>query len=264
LAEGCAELGLKRSDVFMTTKLWNTDHHPDHVGTACRDALKELQLNYLDLFLIHWPVSFAHVKDPKSGRKINYPTDSDGRAMLVNIPLIETWKAMEKLVDSKLCRSIGVSNFTVEEVQNIVRQCRIHPAVNQVECHPFLPQTEMRDHLRHHRMHVMSYSPLGNVGSNPQYGEPHETPLENKTVNDIARETGKSPAQVLIRWNLQIGNVVIPKSVTPQRIRENFSVLDFVLTPAMMDRLNTLGHAPHRFLNPTHFRSRPNTPFFAK
>jgi len=225
---------IDRSSVFITSKLWNSDHHPDDVGPACQQTLKDLQLDYLDLYLMHWPIAF------KRG-PARVPVDENKRVQLEHIPIAETWKAMEALVDQKKVRNIGVSNFSIEQLLELLKNARIPPAVNQVEVHPYFPQNELVKFCRENGIHVSAYSPLGG-GEKPNL-------LEDETLINIAKELNRSTAQVALRWNIQRGLSVLPKSVNESRIISNFEV-NFELSEEQMQRINNVSKNI-RFINPS-------------
>jgi len=209
----------------------------------------------LDLYLIHWPVAFQH----NSGQF--YSKDVNGNPMLVDIPLGQTYAAMESLIDKGLVRSLGVSNFSISQYQEVSRGSRHKPVTNQIECHPYFNQNEMRAFLNKDHSVLTAYSPLGSVPApHTQSSSPIHI-IKDPVVEEISKETGKTSAQVLIRWSLQKGNVCIPKSSNPDRIEENIKVWDFDLSREQMTRLDKLSEHPKRFVNPSVFRSPPR-PFF--
>ena len=202
-----AASGLPRNQIFVTTKLWNDSHHPDRARAAINGSLERLGLDHVDLYLIHWPAVVKY-----------------GDAY------IAAWDSLQEFKQEGLTTSIGVSNFNPEHLDKLNGET---PAVDQVELHPTLTQVELRAELRRRGIAVEAWSPLGR-------GED----LSHPTVVGIAAETGHTPAQVVIRWHIQSGSIVIPKSVTPARVAQNAAVFDFVLTPAQMaalDAMNT-GH----------------------
>ena len=222
---------IRREDVFVTTKLWGTDHRPARVTPAVKRMLKDLRLQYVDLLLIHWPVALVPGSE----------TQRDG-----GVSMLQTWRAMETLVARGLVKGIGVSNFNVGQLQALLRHAHIPPAVNQVELHPYLPQSRVADFCKQHHIQVVGYSPLGS-GSEETPGAP-EPLLKQLVVNRWAKKAGKTPAQVLIKWALQRGVVSIPKSVTPHRIDENFAVWHWHLSDLSMLSITALKQNPWRYV----------------
>jgi len=221
VGEGVRSSGLPREDVFVTSKLRNDAHEPDAARRAFEGTLSELGFDYVDLFLIHWPL----------------PTlDED---------YVDTWRALEALKRDGRARSIGVSNFQVEHLERLAAECEIVPAVNQIELHPYLLNAEVAAYCREHGIATEAWSPIAQGAV-----------LGHPAVTEIAERLGRSPAQVVLRWHLQHGNVVIPKSVTPARIRENFELFDFELEPDDVERIDALdrgeegrtGPNPDRFV----------------
>lgn len=204
IAEALATTGLDRSDLFITSKLWLADYGRTNVATAYETSLKKLGLDYLDLYLMHWP-------------------GTDEALM------IDTWQGMEDLYKEDKVKNIGVSNFNVLHFEALLAQVSIKPVINQVEFHPYLLQESLRRYLEVQNIHAESWSPLMNAQI-----------LDDETVKAVASETGKSPAQVIIRWNIEHGVVVIPKSVTPSRIEENLDVFNFSLTTEQVEQLDRL------------------------
>jgi 2,5-diketo-D-gluconate reductase A len=186
--------GIPREELFVTTKLWNADHGAGRVLPAFERSLDKLGLDYVDLYLIHWPV-------PSRDR------------------FVETWEAFQELYAEGRLRAIGVSNFTPPQLTRLLEETAVVPAVNQVELHPGFQQPELRAFHREHGIATEAWSPLGQGAA-----------LTHPVITRLAERHEKTPAQVVLRWHLDLGNVVIPKSVTPGRIRENFSVFDFALT----------------------------------
>jgi len=193
VAEGIRAAGVSREELFITTKLWNSDHGYDAAQRAFDASLDKLATNYVDLYLIHWPV-------PEQDH------------------YVATWQALEKIYADGRSRAIGVSNFHPKHLRRLVDESNTVPAVNQVELHPRLQQAELRSFHAEHNIATEAWSPLAQGGL-----------LANETLTSLAAKYGKTSAQVVLRWHLQVGNVVIPKSVTPTRIAENFDVFDFEL-----------------------------------
>lgn len=212
----------KREDLWITSKLWNNAHAPKHVRPALERTLKDLQLDYLDLFLIHWPVSFR--------QDIEFPRRPDEFLRPGEIPVSDTWGAMEKMVKKGLCRCIGVCNFNLQRLQDLKKQASISPAVNQIELHPYLQQQELLDYCHSSDILPIAYSPLGSP-DRPEALKKQDEPslLQHSTVTELSRKIGASPAQVLLAWGLSRQTAVIPKSVNPQRLLENFQTQDLVL-----------------------------------
>ena len=209
VGQAIKESGVKREDIFLTTKLWNEVQRTGCPETAFAQSLEDLGVDYVDLYLIHWPVKSRYV---------------------------DTWLAMEKIYESGRAKAIGVSNFHPHHLQDISKVWSVVPAINQVELHPYLTQKPLLEACKAHGITPQSWGPLG--GSTPGN---KEQLLDHEVLGKIAAKYGKSPAQVILRWNLDLGIVCIPKSVTPSRIRENIDVFDFALTPeeiAAIDGLN--------------------------
>ncbi|KAK9799423.1 hypothetical protein WJX73_008509 [Symbiochloris irregularis] len=215
---------VKRKDVWITSKLNNDKHDPAGVQKTCKQTLSDLQLDYLDLYLMHWPL-VAGQKGPK-----------------VDPPVKDTWQAMEKLVDEGLVKSIGISNFSVPKTKELQSYARIKPVVNQVEIHPFWRNDKLWEYAQSSKsIHLTAYSPLASPDSAEAMGNTEQPSLlEDPTVVEIAKKLGKSPGQVLVRYAIQHGTSVIPKSVTPSRIQSNIEVLKFELPEEDYKKLNSL------------------------
>lgn len=224
---GWKKSGVPREEIFITSKLWNTHHHPDHVEEALNKTLKDLQTDYLDLYLVHWPVSFEYSSETL------FPVDPvTKRYRLANVPIADTWAALEKQVRAGKIRSIGISNFTIEQTQELLKTATIPPAVNQIEAHPWLQQPELMKFMKEKNILVVAYSPLGNN----IYGLPRV--VDDPTIHEIAKKLDKDPAAVLISWAVQRGTAVLPKSVTPSRIESNLQ--DFIIPDEEFEALNKL------------------------
>ncbi|KNE65655.1 hypothetical protein AMAG_09637 [Allomyces macrogynus ATCC 38327] len=236
-----ANPSVKREDIFITSKLWNTFHRPENVIKGLETSLRDLQLDYLDLYLVHWPVAFA----PNAENSLA-PKNSDGSYAdeTDKVTVVATWKAMEELPATGKVKAIGVSNYSIATLENLLKHATIVPAVNQVELHPYLPQPELVEYCKQKGIVLTAYSPLGSTGSTPAL-------REDTVVKAIADKHGKTVAQVLISWAVQRGTTVIPKSVTPERIVSNFQ--DFVLDEEDMVKLNELGKVNLRTCEPLEF-----------
>lgn len=191
--------GLPREEVFVTTKVWNSDHGLEPAQEAFRRSLRLLGMDYVDLYLIHWPMPAR----------------------------LDTWKALEALYEEGLCRAIGVSNFVPRHLEEIERAGLMTPMVDQVEMHPFLYRRDILEYCQERGIQVEAFSPLARGRR-----------LEDPRLAEVARRSGRTPAQVMLRWGVQKGMVVIPKSVTPSRLQENTGVFEFALSPEDMDLLD--------------------------
>ncbi|XP_026106264.1 aldo-keto reductase family 1 member A1-A isoform X2 [Carassius auratus] len=216
------EVGQALSERLGEGKLWNTKHHPDDVEEACKKSLSDLRLSYLDLYLMHWPMAFER------GDEL-MPRRPDGTVRYDNTHYRDTWAAMEKLIDQGLVKAIGLSNFNARQIDDILSIAKHKPVVNQVECHPYLVQTQLVSHCWRRGLAVTAYSPLGSPD------RPWVTPGEAHLLDDprvvgLAKCYNKTPAQVIIRWHIQRGVICIPKSVDSSRIKQNIEVFDFKLT----------------------------------
>lgn len=217
IKEGLKSTGLSREDLFITSKLWLTDFGRQNVEEAYRQSVEKLGLDYLDLYLMHWPGTNEAV-------------------------MIDSWRGMEDLYKQNQVKNIGVSNFTPEHFEALLAQVSIKPVINQVEFHPYLTQNKLRKYLEAQNIIMESWSPLMNSQI-----------LHDDVINEVANEVGKTPAQVVIRWNIQHDVVVIPKSVTPHRIEENLDVWNFELSDNQMERIDQLNQDKRIGPNPLVF-----------
>ena len=206
VGDGIRHAGIDRSEVFVTSKLNNGFHKPDDARRAFDDTLSALGFDYVDLFLIHWPLPTLYGGD-----------------------YVSTWKTLEEFKKDGRARSIGVSNFQVEHLKRLAQETETVPAVNQIEVHPYFVNNEVRVYGQQHGIETEAWSPIaqGKV-------------LDDPVITRIAEATGKSPAQVVLRWHIQRGDIVFPKSVTPQRIKDNFALFDFELGQDDVDAITTL------------------------
>ncbi|XP_053976342.1 aldo-keto reductase family 1 member B1-like [Hylaeus volcanicus] len=223
---------IKREDIFVTSKLWNTYHRSERVEPALRKTLSNLGLQYLDLYLVHSPMAF------KDGDKI-FPTDSDGNLLIEDTDYLDTWHAMESLVEKNLVKNIGVSNFNSQQIERVLSNCKIKPVTNQVECHPYLNQQKLSDFCKTKGITITAYSSFG-APDRPNADKNEPLILEDAKIKKIAAKYKKSAAQIILRHQIQWGHLVIPKSVTKSRIQENFDIFDFEINAEDMKALNDL------------------------
>ncbi|XP_068134007.1 aldo-keto reductase family 1 member C15-like [Hyperolius riggenbachi] len=227
---------IKREDLFHTGKLWSTFHAPELVRPALERSLKDLQVDYLDLFLIHVPIDFQASEDL-------VPVDENGKYLYKNTDLRDTWEAMERCKDAGLVKSIGVSNFNRRQLELILNKpgLKYKPVCNQVECHLYLNQSELLDFCKSHDIALVAYSTLGS-SRDETWGINTATPvlLEDPVLNGIAERIGRTPAQVALRFLLQRGIVVLAKSFSPARIKQNQQLFDFELQEEDMKSLEAL------------------------
>jgi 2,5-diketo-D-gluconate reductase A len=206
VGEAIGSSGLDRADIFVTSKLSNAAHRPDDARKAFGQSLDALGFDYIDLFLIHWPL----------------PTRYDG-------DYVSTWRTLEEFYRDGRARSIGVSNFQPHQLRRLHAESEVPPAVNQIEVHPYLTQLDVRTFCAEHQITVEAWSPIarGKV-------------LDDPAIVTIAGQAAKSPAQVVLRWHIQRGDIIFPKSVTPARIKENFDIFDFELSDQDMEAISAL------------------------
>jgi aldehyde reductase len=210
LQAGLAAGGIAREDIFVTTKLWNSNHRPERVEQAFEASLDRLRLNYLDLYLIHTPFAFQPGDEQD-------PRDQDGNVIYDGgVTLLETWRAMESLVDHGRCRAIGLSDITLDGLLPIYESARIKPAVIQVESHPYLPETELLEFCKEKSIVLLAFAPVGH-GIRPG-------PLEDPVILAIASRVEKTPAQVLLAWAVQRGTALLTTPKTAARAKENFNI----------------------------------------
>ena len=217
VGEALRRSGLDRDDIFVTTKVWNTDHGYDETLRAFDKSTGLLGIDEVDLYLIHWPTPARDI-------------------------YLDSWRALIRLREEGRARSIGVSNFHEAHLRKIIDETGVIPAINQIELHPWLPQTHMRDIDARLGIKTEAWSPLGSGRL-----------IDDPVIAEVAAKHGKSPAQVMVRWSMQLGNIVLPKSVTPERIEQNIDVFDFVLDDADMAAIATLESGRRTGPNPDDF-----------
>jgi len=215
------ESSIPREELFITTKVWNSDQGYENTLRAFDESLERLGLDYVDLYLIHWPT----------------PQYDE---------YVDTYKALEKLYKDGRVKAIGVCNFEIEHLERILKECEVKPVLNQVECHPYLAQNDLKEFCAKHDIFVEAWSPLDQGGE----------VLQDDVIIKIAESKGKTPAQVVLRWHLQNNTIVIPKSVTPSRIEENFQVFDFELNDNEMEQINGINKNRRKGPHPNDLNSR--------
>jgi alcohol dehydrogenase (NADP+) len=224
---------VSREDLWVTSKLWNFNHLKGDVVPGLRKTLSDLRLDYLDLYLVHWPV--AH----KPG--VVFPESPEDFLSLEQAPLTDTWAGMEDALNAGLCRYIGVSNFSIRKIADLLQSATIPPAVDQVECHPYFPQRELLAYCRQQGMVLTAYSPLGSADRPARIKRENEPGLlQDPVILGVAAKRGLSAAQVMIAWALQRGTSVIPKSSNPARLAENFAAADAHLEDDDMAAIDAL------------------------
>lgn len=221
VGKALANSHIAREDLFITTKVWNSDQGYENTLKAFDVSLEKLGLDYVDLYLIHWPT-------PKYDM------------------YIDTYKALEKIYKDGRAKAIGVCNFEIEHLKRLMDECEVVPTVNQVECHPYLQQKELKQFCKEHGIYVEAYSPLMN-GTKV---------LEEPVIKEIAERHGKTPAQVILRWQVQTDVIVIPKTVTPARMQENINVFDFSLSEDDMNKIASLDRGERHNADPNEMNNR--------
>lgn len=254
----------RRDELWVTSKLWNTFHAPEHVRPACERTLRDLGLDHLDLYLVHFPIALAYVP-PETRYPPGWFHDPDSPRpgmRAARVPLADTWQAMEDLVRAGLVRHVGVCNYGVSLLRDLLAYARIRPAVLQIELHPYLAQEKLLRFCREEGIAVTAFSPLGAPSYVPLgMATAAEGVLDDAVVVAIAREVDRTPAQVVLRWAVQRGTGVIPKTVRAERLRENLAIRDFSLTSDQMQAITALDRG-RRFNDPGVFCEQAFRTFF--
>lgn len=252
LAAALAAGECRREDLWVTSKLWNTYHARHHVRAACERSLRDLRLDYLDLYLVHFPIAqeFVPFEDRYPPGWFFDPADPRPRMKLARVPLAETWEAVEDLVAAGLVRNVGVCNYGTALLRDLLNSARVRPAVLQVELHPYLAQEKLVRFARENGITVTAFSPLAAQSYHAiGMADAGESVLAEEVVRAAAARHGKTPAQVVLRWGVQRGTAVVPKTERPDRLAENLAVFDFALTADEMAAITALDRG-RRFNDP--------------
>ncbi len=255
IARAIADGLCTREDLWITSKLWNTYHAKEHVGAALQRTLDDLQLAYLDLYLIHFPIAqkFVPFEERYPPEWFADPDAEQPKMELAKVPLHETWAALEDQVDAGKTKRIGVCNFTSGLMHDLLTYARIKPAMLQIESHPYLTQEKLIRLCQQQDIPVTAFSPLGALSYlELDMASMQDSVLEQAVVKAAAQRLGKTPAQVVLRWGVQRGTAIIPKTSKPERMRENLAIFDFELTDDEMAGISAL-NANRRFNDPGDF-----------
>jgi D-xylose reductase len=254
----------RREDLWVTSKLWNTYHEPKHVRAACERSLRDLGLDYVDLYLVHFPIALAYVPfDVRYPPEWFYDPKAEKPAMKpIDVPYADTWGAMEELQRAGLVKRIGVCNLNISMIRDLLARCSIRPAVHQLEMHPYLVQPRQVRYCAQEKIAITAFSPLGAPSYVPiGMAKAGESVLADPVVTGIAATHRRTPAQVVLRWGVQRGCAVIPKTQSASHLAENLAVFDFALTSAEMDAISGLDRH-RRFNDPGHFAEAAFNTFY--
>ncbi len=233
----------RREQLWITSKLWNTYHRPEHVGLACKKSLSDLRLDYLDLYLIHFPIAqpYVPIEERYPPGWLHDPDSAVPKMAFDSVPISETWAAMEGLREAGLVKHIGVCNFGTALLRDLLSYAKEPPAVLQVESHPYLTQEKLLRYCREQDIAYTAFSPLGALSYHELgMADCSDTLLERAEIKAIAAAHGKTPAQVLLRWGVQRGTAVIPKTSKRERLAENMAIFDFELDSDQMATISSL------------------------
>jgi aldehyde reductase len=254
-----AEGVVKREDLFLTSKLWDTFHRPDLVIPALKKTLADLGTDYIDMYLIHWPMG---IKECDVSNITLFPWTDEGNTKWIysDVDYVDTWKEMEKAVELGLARSIGVSNFNSKQIDRVLAIAKIPPATNQIEIHPYLTNEKIVNFCRGKGIEITAYSPLGSAD------RPWATPddpklLEDPKLIELGKKYNKTAAQLVLRWSIQRQLIAIPKTVNKNRLLENADIFDFELTEEDMKYVNTFNRPDGRGCGETICNDHPHYPF---
>ncbi len=233
IAKAISSGTIPREELWLTSKLWNNAHAPEQVQPALEKTLADLQLAYLDLYLIHWPVAFR--------AEVFFPRTTEDYIPLADIPTLATWQAMEACVEKGLVKHIGVCNFNIKKLDALRQEARIPPVMNQIELHPYLQQNTMLEYCRQNGILLTAYSPLGS-GDRPKGMKKSQEPvlLQDPAIQRIAEKHGVLPSHILLAWAMRRGTIVIPKSVNPERLRQNLDAAGIRLDDTDMKEIGVL------------------------
>ena len=252
IARALADGLCSREELWVTSKLWNTYHRREHVEAACRKSMADLGLDYLDLYLVHFPIALRYVEfaDRYPPEWIYDPAAAEPGMQLDAVPLSETWGAMEQLVEAGIARQIGVCNYSASLLHDLMSYARIKPAMLQIESHPYLTQEAMLRTAQAYNIAVTAFSPLGSLSYvSLDMASANDSVLTEPVVMAAAKRSGASAAQVVLRWGIQRGTAVIPKTSNPDRLIENITLSEFSLTDQEMQAISGLNQN-RRFNDP--------------